>query len=270
MEQRPLGREQQEPDAGPEAGPAGTAVAEDSKTHPLVAVVVPTYNEADNLPELVRRLSALKLPNARLIVVDDGSPDGTERTAMGLSDQFGGRLEVIQRGMKLGLRTAYVEGFRRALAEGADVVLQMDADLSHLPEYIPAFLKHLDDADVVVGSRYVKGGQTDGTWSLSRCLLSYLGNSGIRAIAGLHVRDATSGFKAFRGKTLESLDLSQCRCEGFGFQAEVAFACQRRGLRVVEHPIEFATRAAGHSKMSWAIVFEAIWMLLPLRWNSQV
>ena len=237
------------------------------ESSPSVAVVVPTYNEAENLPVLVRRLFALNIPNPRLIVVDDGSPDGTGEVATKLAQQFGGRLEVIQRGRKLGLGTAYVAGFSRALSEGADYVLQMDADLSHTPEYIPELLKELKDADVVVGSRYVPGGGVDETWGLRRRLLSSVGNLGIRVIAGLRVRDATSGFKAFRGSVLSSLDLTRFRCKGFAFQAELAHACQRRGYEVVEHPIVFASRAKGRSKMSLAIVVEAVWRLLPLRWN---
>ena len=237
---------------------------------PLVAIVVPTYNEAENLPELARRVFALDIPNAKMIVVDDGSPDGTGEVATKLSQQFGGRLELIKRGRKLGLGTAYIAGFSRALSEGADYVFQMDCDLSHAPEYIPEFLRELKDADVVVGSRYVQGGGVDETWGRLRRLLSFVGNSGIRVIVGLKVKDATSGFKAFRRSALDSLDMTRFRCTGFAFQAEVAYACQRRGYRVIEHPIVFANRVKGRSKMSMAIVFEAIWLLLPLRWNRRL
>jgi dolichol-phosphate mannosyltransferase len=229
--------------------------------------VVPTYNEAENLPELVKRIFALKIPNMKLIVVDDGSPDGTGEVADRLGRQLGGSLELIQRGRRLGLGTAYVAGFSHALAEGADYVFQMDADLSHSPEYLPDFLLELGEADVVVGSRYVSGGGVDETWGVMRRLLSLGGNLGIRTITGLRVKDATSGFKAFRGSVLSSLDLTQLRCKGFAFQAEVAHACQIRGYKVVEHPIVFASRAKGRSKMSLAIVIEAIWRLLPLRWK---
>ena len=234
---------------------------------PAVAVVVPTYNEAENLPVLVRRLFALDIPNTRLIVVDDGSPDGTGEVADRLSRQLSGRMELIQRGRKLGLGTAYVAGFSRALAEGADYVFQMDADLSHPPEYLPDFLERLSEADVVVGSRYMCGGGVDETWGVMRRLLSLCGNLGIRMITGLRVKDATSGFKAFRGTVLRSLDLAQFHCKGFGFQTEVAHACQIKGYQVVEHPIVFASRANGSSKMSLAIVIEALWHLLPLRWK---
>ena len=236
---------------------------------PLVAVVVPTYNEAENLPELARRIFGLGIPNARMIVVDDGSPDGTGQVARKLAHQLDGRLDLIQRGRKLGLGTAYVEGFSRALAQGAHLVVQMDADLSHPPEYIPAFLKGLNEAEVVVGSRYVPDGGVEETWSVPRRLLSFVGNVGIRAITGLRIRDVTSGFKAYRGSALSSLDLTQFRSKGFAFQAEMAHACQRRGYRVAEHPIVFANRATGRSKMSTAILLEAIWRLVPLRWSRK-
>jgi dolichol-phosphate mannosyltransferase len=233
-----------------------------------VAVVVPTYNEAANLPLLARRLFALDIPGIMMIVVDDGSPDGTGQVAHKLAQEHGGRVEVVQRGRKLGLGTAYVEGFSRALAQGAEYVLQMDADLSHAPEYLPAFLRQLGQADVVVGSRYVKGGGVDQTWGFLRRLLSSGGNLGIRAITGLKVRDATSGFKAFRAGALRSMDIDRFQCKGFAFQAEVAHACQHLGHRVVEHPIIFASRVEGRSKMSVGIVVEAIWRLLPLRWSK--
>ena len=232
-----------------------------------LAVVVPTYNEAKNLPELAERLFALGIPNTRLIVVDDNSPDGTAQVAEELAKKFQGKLELIQRPNKQGLGTAYVDGFSRALDEGVDYVLQMDADLSHPPESIPALLEALKRADVVVGSRYIRGGSVDEHWSLKRRMLSYSANLGIRVVAGLQVKDATSGFKAYRGTVLRSLNLTQLKCKGFGFQAEMAHACQRRGYSVVEHPITFIDRAKGRSKMSPSIVLEALWRLLLLRWR---
>ncbi len=236
-------------------------------TESHVAVVVPTYNEAENLPELFARLSSLGIPGLRLIIVDDGSPDGTAEVASSLETGFDGSVEVVQRGSKQGLGTAYVAGFGRALALGACCVVQMDADLSHSPEYIPDMLDALGGADVVVGSRYAKGGGVDESWGLSRRLLSSLGNLGIRLVGGISVRDATSGFKAFRASALSRLDMSEFRCSGFGFQAEVAHSCQREGLRVLEQPILFVDRTKGRSKMSAFIVFEAIWRLLPYRFR---
>lgn len=230
-----------------------------------VTIVVPTYNEAGNLRELYGRLSALDLPDLRLLFVDDGSQDGTEETALAL----GANVSVIQRGRKLGLGTAYVDGFRRALEGDSSYVAQMDADLSHAPEYLPAFLEALGAADVVVGSRYVQGGGVDKRWSRHRQMLSAYANLGIRLAAGLRVRDATSGFKAYRRETLAALDLDGLRCSGFAFQAEVAHACQRLGAKVVEHPIVFKERLEGKSKMSWAIMIEALWKLPPLRFKGQ-
>ncbi len=230
-----------------------------------VTVVVPTYNEAGNLRELYGRLSALGLPDLRLLFVDDGSEDGTEQTAHSL----GANVSVIQRGRKLGLGTAYVDGFKRALEGDSGYVVQMDADLSHVPEYLPAFLDALASADVVVGSRYVEGGGVDERWGRHRQMLSACANFGIRLAAGLKVRDATSGFKAYRRETLAALDLDGLRCNGFAFQAEVAHACQRMGARVVEHPIVFMERVEGKSKMSWSIMIEAAWKLPPLRFRGR-
>ncbi|MCH7786284.1 MAG: polyprenol monophosphomannose synthase [Chloroflexi bacterium] len=233
----------------------------------LVAVVVPTYNEAENLPELTRRLSDLKIPNMRLILIDDNSPDGTAEVAKSLEAGFNGTIDVISRESKQGLGTAYIAGFTHALAQGADIIVQMDADLSHLPEYIPGFLEELNNADVVVGSRYTEGGGVDETWSLKRRMLSYLANLGIRAVVGLKVRDATSGFKGFRSEALRRVNLSDFRCTGFAFQAEMAHACQSTGCRIVEHPIIFVDRTQGTSKMSTYIIVEALWRLLPHRWK---
>ncbi|MCH8206364.1 MAG: glycosyltransferase [Chloroflexi bacterium] len=247
------------------AGSTPWSAADSPRRKGAVDVVVPTYNEAENLPELAERLFALDLADARLIVVDDSSPDGTAQVARGLADRFAGRVELIERKGKQGLGTAYMDGFARALEDGADYVIQMDADLSHAPEQVPALLKALQEADVVVGSRYVPGGAVDTSWDLSRRLLSYLANFGIRAVVGLKVKDVTSGFKAFRAGALTRLDPTEFRCRGFGFQAEVAHACQRLGLNVVEHPIVFIDRAEGKSKMSLGIALEAFWRLLPLR-----
>ena len=236
--------------------------------HPKVVVVVPTYNEAENLPHLVKRLFALKIPDIRLIVVDDGSPDGTGEVTTRLGKELGGRIELVQRGRKMGLGTAYVEGLARAAASGADYVVQMDADMSHPPERVPAFLEALKDADVVVGSRYVPGGGSEDSWGLRRHVLSFLSNEGIRLTAGVKVRDTTSGFKAFRREVLTAIDFTRFRCRGFGFQVEMVKACERRGFRVAELPIIFGPRASGKSKMSIAIAVEALWRLPALRWGK--
>lgn len=235
---------------------------------PKVAVVVPTYNEAENLPVLAERLFALDVPEVVLIVVDDGSPDGTGEVAKQLARRYDGRVELVQRHRKEGLGPAYVAGFAHALDAGADFIVQMDADLSHQPEYIPEFIDALGEADVVIGSRYVSGGGVDEDWGIMRRLISSGGNWGIRTVTGVKVRDATGGFKAFRRSVLRSLDFSQIRCAGFGFQAEINHACERMGFAVIERPITFIDRTMGKSKMSLGIMVEAMWKLLPLRWKS--
>lgn len=234
-----------------------------------VTVVVPTYNEASNLPNVTRRLFSLGLPKLNMIVVDDGSPDGTGHVAKHLSVQMGGHIEVIQRGTKQGLGTAYVTGFKKAIRNGADIVVEMDADQSHDVAYLPAFLKQLENSDVVIGSRYVRGGGSE-EWSAFRRFISGLGNLGIRWVAGLKVHDSTSGFKAFRISALQGLDMDIFRCSGFGFQVEVAHACQQLNYRVIEHPIIFKKRATGKSKMSPFIILEAFWKLFFLRWRTQM
>lgn len=233
------------------------------------AVVVPTFNEAENLPLLAERLFALGVPDLRMVIVDDNSPDGTAEVARNLNEQYDNRIDIIERQSKDGLGTAYKVGFQHAIEQGAGYVVQMDADLSHAPEYIPEFLKTLRQSDVVVGSRYTQGGGVDKDWRLRRHLLSSLANYGIRAVVGLKVKDATTGFKAFRADALNALNFDEFRCKGFGFQAEVAYACQRRGYRVVEHPITFYDRAHGESKLSMGIIMEALWRLFLLRWRGK-
>ncbi len=235
--------------------------------NPKVAVVVPTYNEAENLPLLTERLFSLDISALTLIVVDDGSPDGTGEVALQLAAKYDGRVELVQRHRKEGLGPAYIAGFSHALDAGADYIVQMDADLSHQPEYIPKFVDALEESDVVVGSRYVSGGGVDEHWGVMRRLISSGGNWGIRAVTGVKIKDATGGFKAFRQSVLRSIDFSQIRCAGFGFQAEINHACERMGFVVIEHPIVFIDRTMGKSKMSLGIMVEAMWKLLPLRWK---
>jgi len=240
---------------------------------PSITVVVPTYNEAQNLPELASRLFCLDIGDLRLLVVDDGSQDGTADVARRLSSEHAGHISVLERPGKLGLGTAYVEGFAKALEGDPDFVFQMDADLSHPVTELPGMLAELAEADVVVGSRYARGATEAGAdkgWGLHRVLISALGNASIRLVAGLKVSDATSGFKGFQADALRGLDMSRFRCKGFGFQAEVAFACQSRGYRVLEHPFMFSNRLYGESKMSLGIVVEAIWRLVLLRIKSTV
>ena len=243
--------------------------AEDSskKRAGSVVVVIPTYNESENLPELVERLMGLGLPGLQILFVDDNSPDGTADLAESLSSRHDGRIHVLRRPGKMGLGTAYVDGFGRALEMEADYIMEMDADLSHAPEYIPVMLELARQSDVVVGSRWTSGGGADPSWGLVRRMLSQGGSQYARLILGLDVRDTTTGFKCFRREALAGLDLQRIKSSGFGFQVEIAYACKRKGYRVVEAPIRFTDRARGTSKMSLGIVLEAFWRVLVIRFQ---
>ncbi|MBI2907297.1 MAG: polyprenol monophosphomannose synthase [Chloroflexi bacterium] len=232
-----------------------------------VTVVTPTYNEAANLPDLVRALLGLGIRGLEILVVDDGSPDGTGALAEELARAHPGKIQVLHRQGKQGLASAYVAGFKRALEDGADVIVEMDADLSHSPHDVSHLLDKLKDHDVVVGSRYASGGQTDPRWGWKRRLLSWAGNAYARWVTGLRVKEATGGFKAFRREALEKLDLERIESKGYAFQVEVACACQKQGLRVVEVPILFRERSTGRSKMSWSIIWEAFWRVWRARWR---
>ena len=230
-----------------------------------VAIVVPTYNEAETLPLLIEKVVAQDIPGLGFIVVDDGSPDGTGDIADRLADDFPGMFLVVHREGKLGLGTAYMMGLQMAVDTGAEQIVEMDADLSHPPEVLPALISKLDSADVVVASRYTDGGGVDPAWGWGRKQFSHWGNVGIRLVLGIKGKDATAGFKAFRRESLETIGISRMRLTGFGFQAEVAFRCQKAGLKVVELPYVFMERTAGKSKMSFAIAFEAFIKLTWLR-----
>ncbi|MHB1133041.1 MAG: polyprenol monophosphomannose synthase [Chloroflexota bacterium] len=234
---------------------------------PNLTVVLPTYNEAANLERMVETLFGLGLPGLRIIVVDDNSPDGTGQIADSLAPRYPERLQVMHRAGKLGLGSAYIAGFRQALASGADYVVEMDADFSHPPETLLVFMDLIKDADVVVGSRYVSGGKVDERWSLWRRFLSWGGNVYARAITGLKVRDTTAGFKCFRASALRGLDLQKVRSDGYAFQVEMAYACQRKGYRVREVPISFIDRTHGKSKMSGRIVREAFWRVWQMKFR---
>lgn len=228
-----------------------------------VLVVTPTYNEADNLEAFVRALFDV-VPSAHVLVVDDASPDGTGKIA----DRMAGRDErvrVLHRGGKLGIGSAYLDGFRFGLREGYDVLVQMDTDLSHDPRHLPAMLEAIEGgADLVLGSRNIDGGGVTG-WGLGRHVLSKGGSLYSRTILGLSIRDLTSGYKAWRRDVLEAIDLGGVRSEGYSFQIEMTWRALRRGFRVVEVPIVFVDRRAGKSKMSRKIFLEAVAMVWKLR-----
>jgi dolichol-phosphate mannosyltransferase len=235
-----------------------------------IMVVIPTYNEANNLVPIVGELRSLDIPDLQILVVDDSSPDGTGELADDLSQRYPGECHVIHRLDKLGLGTAYLAGFRFALERGADRIVQMDADFSHSPAYIPRFLEKLDSYDVVVGSRYVEGGQLDEQWSLGRYLLSWWANSVYtRLILGLDVKDGTAGFKCWKREVLEAIDLNSIRSNGYVFQVEMAYVTQKLGFRTLEMPIHFEDRRIGQSKMDMSIKLEATWRVWQVKWRHR-
>jgi dolichol-phosphate mannosyltransferase len=226
-------------------------------------VIVPTYNERDNL----ERVTAGVLSNDRrteILIVDDASPDGTGQIADELAAQSP-RIHVLHRAGKEGLGTAYIAGFRWALERDYQYILEMDADFSHDPGFIPEFLHAIQDSDLVLGSRYLDGRANVINWPMSRLLLSYSANVYARRVTGLPVSDATSGFKCFRRKVLERIDLSAVHSNGYAFQIEMTFRAWKLGFRIREIPIVFSDRMEGHSKMSGKIVREAVWMVWRLR-----
>jgi dolichol-phosphate mannosyltransferase len=234
-------------------------------------VVVPTYNERENLPVLVGRLMDLGLRGLRVLVVDDSSPDGTGDVADKLAAEFPEAVGVLHRTEKDGLGRAYVAGMTRALAEGADVVVQMDGDLSHPVCVVPVMVETLrsTDADVVLGSRYVPGGSTATDWPWHRKALSGWANFYVNAILRLGVKDATAGFKAWRAPALRAIALGSVRSDGYSFQVELLHRALRHGLRIVEVPIRFEERVHGASKMSPRVQVESALMPWRLRFGRR-
>ena len=220
-----------------------------------VVMVVPTYNERENLAWIVGRVRS-SVPSVDVMVVDDGSPDGTGAVADELA-AADPQVCVVHRTEKAGLGAAYLHGFRVALAAGYDVIGEMDADGSHQPEQLPLLLAALDDADLVIGSRWVRGGSVV-NWPLSRKVLSVGGNIYARLLLGIPLRDVTAGYRLFRRSTLERIDLGSVESAGYIFQTDLAFRTLRAGLRVVEVPIEFVERVRGESKMSRDVATESL------------
>ncbi|NOZ49620.1 MAG: polyprenol monophosphomannose synthase [Chloroflexi bacterium] len=229
-------------------------------------IVIPTYNEADNLSALVGELLALDLESLQILVVDDRSPDGTGESADKLARRHENKVFVLHRQGLRGLGRSYLDGFRRALAMGADVIVQMDADFSHSPVYLPAMVQVLAHADVAVGSRYVPGGTLDEHWGWWRRFLSWWANAiYTRLILGLHVHDGTAGFKAWTRSALEGIDLDAILSNGYVFQVEMAYVSERLGYRIVEIPIHFEDRRIGRSKMSVPVKLEAAYRTFEIR-----
>jgi dolichol-phosphate mannosyltransferase len=226
-------------------------------------VVVPTYNEAPNVLNIVPQVLSQD-PRLEVLVVDDNSPDGTGQMADELAAK-NPRVHVVHREGKLGLGTAYIRGFKWALERGYDYVFEMDADFSHDPAHLKEFLKAIEDADIVLGSRYLDGKVTVVNWPMGRLMLSYCANIYARWITGLRIWDLTGGFKCFRRRVLETIDLSQVRSNGYAFQIEMSVRAWRKGFKFREIPIVFVDRTEGQSKMNRAIVREAVWMVPRLR-----
>lgn len=226
-----------------------------------LCVIIPTYNEKDNIVILVKKILALD-NNVRVIIVDDNSPDGTGGIVEEIRKNTS-RVDVIHRSGKLGLGTAYIAGFRKALTEGADRIITMDADLSHDPIYIPGLIVLADRFDVTIGSRYVLGGGTR-NWGWKRRFISWGANIFARIVLGLHANDCTAGFRCYRREVLLGIDLERFISDGYSFLIEMLFKCQQRGHSVGEVPIVFVNRALGHSKISQREIYKAMYTVMRL------
>jgi dolichol-phosphate mannosyltransferase len=228
-------------------------------------VVIPTYNEKDNIERLVTQVLAQN-DRIHVLVVDDNSPDGTGDIADSIAVKFD-RVHVLHRSSKLGLGSAYRDGFRFALANCADYIIEMDADFSHDPECLSSFLQKASEYHLVIGSRYLNGVSVV-NWPIRRLLLSYFANVYTRLVTGLNISDCTSGFKCFRREVIEAIDLDNVKSDGYSFQIELNYRCFEKGFKVGEIPIIFIDRHSGTSKMSKKIVYEAVFMVWKLRLGS--
>ena len=232
-------------------------------------IIIPTYNESDNIEKLLDLISRTD-PAAHVLIVDDNSPDRTyEIVERLMQTSYPGRLFLLKRAGKLGLGTAYIAGFKWALARDYDYIFEMDADFSHDPKYLPAFLTAIEKHDLVLGSRYVPGGGVK-NWGLLRKIISRGGSLYARRILGLSLRDLTGGFKCFRRQVLESIDLDAVKSNGYSFQIEMTYRARCKGFRICETPIVFEDRTAGKSKMSRKIFLEAVLMVWKLRMDSSI
>jgi dolichol-phosphate mannosyltransferase len=232
----------------------------------VLCVCLPTYNERENLEKMVDALLAVLPADGVVLVVDDSSPDGTGEIADRLAVEHE-QVHVLHRDLKEGLGPAYLEGFKRALELGADLIFEMDCDFSHDPAAVPVLAKAAEDADLVIGSRYVQGGGTR-NWGLLRRFISRGGSLYAQVILGVPVRDLTGGFKCYRREVLETIDLDAIHSKGYAFQIETTYRTLRAGFRVVEVPITFVDREVGGSKMSKTIVLEAVWKVPLLRLST--
>lgn len=241
----------------------------------MIYIVVPTYNERDNISALIERVFLLGIPDLRLVVVDDNSPDGTADIVEKLAQKY--PVEIIKREEKSGLGRAYIDAFKKILSphnviscKDADIIIQMDADLSHDPNSIPKMLSQIQrGCDVVLGSRYIKGGKIE-NWSLMRRLVSWCGNMYARLVLNLPYKDLTGGYKCWRAKVLRNLNLENLSSLGYNFQIETTYRAHKKGYKVCEVPIVFTERREGASKFNLGIILEAFWRVLMLRIKSKV
>lgn len=231
-------------------------------------VIIPTYNERENIVKMIKRVFSLPHP-FHILIVDDGSPDGTAQLVKDLQEQYPKQLFLIERSGKLGLGTAYIRGFKWGLEHSYEFIFEMDADFSHHPEDLIRLYQACIDknADIAVGSRYVKGGKLE-NWPFDRIFLSYGASLYVRMITWMPVKDPTAGFVVYRRRVLESLNLDKIRFVGYAFQIEMKFASRSLGFKITEVPITFTDRVEGVSKMSKNIVTEAVWGVIQMRWNS--
>lgn len=225
-------------------------------------VVIPTYNEIDNIERMIQAILGV-LPDINILVVDDNSPDGTSNKIKEMQSA-NDNIHLLERAGKMGLGTAYCDGFQYALAKGFEYIFEMDADFSHDPKELPNFLEAIKDYDLVLGSRYIKGVNVV-NWPLRRLLLSYFANLYTQVITGLPVKDATGGFKCFRAELLRKIDLTSIKSNGYGFQIEMTYRLWKKGARIKEIPIIFIDRMNGVSKMNKSIIYEAIFLVWKLK-----
>src|SRR5215469_4382531 len=229
-------------------------------------LIIPTYNEVENLPPLLKEIVKYA-PETDILIVDDNSPDGTGELADKISRE-NASVHVLHRAGKLGLGTAYIEGFKYAIEHSYDAAFEMDADFSHDPRYLPDFLKAIENADLVIGSRYIPGGDTP-NWSMLRRLISGGGNIFARLVLGIPVHDCTAGYRCYRRNVLESIDLHTIQSQGYAFQVELAYRVMQKGFKIVETPIVFMDRRVGKSKMSRKIIIEGFTYVLKARFSKQ-
>lgn len=232
---------------------------------PKTLVITPTYNESENVERLINTVLSQNSAT-EMLIVDDNSPDGTGEIVERMQNG-NPRIHLIKRAGKMGLGTAYVAGFKYAIEKNFDYVMEMDADFSHDPNEIPNFLKKINDYDVVLGSRYIDGVRIL-NWPIRRLILSYAASLYTRIITGMPIKDTTGGFKCFRRKVLESIDLDAIHSNGYAFQIEMNFKAWKKGFKIVEHPIIFVDRTHGTSKMSKNIIYEAVFLVWKLKFQS--